>query len=309
MRRTPSQEASISGSPLRSRTPSQTPSRTSSRSPDLRTKSPLSRLGSGSITLSRLGSGSSRSRFSTRAIPDLSAAEGGAVKGRDAIKAVAPGQVVEEECLHQQVRETKCRIYQDGYVLHVEAAYCQARLKAWHDEEAKQKLELIESALDCHIDLQPDLLTKIAACFVSKTVPWGAVLATQKEPVEDIFIAQTAACGMRMDLCFERLVQDAHTQYSRPATKCRKTFDISNAGPKDCLGLGEFFATGCWDATVHVVESGTVLQASRKRLFSILEYYPHHMDKLRQQEAKKLDTKHERLLMLLANFQQQVCAG
>ena len=289
LQHTPSQMAAlISRSPSISKHSSRAPS----RSPDLltRTTSPILRLGSVAI----------RSRTSSGSKPDLSKFA--------AVKTVGPGEVVEVD-MYQHVREKSCRISQDGYVLHVEAAHCQSCLKAWQDDEAKQKLELIESALDCHAGLQPDLLAKIAACFVSKIVPWGAVLGKQKEPVEDIFIAKTAACGMRMDLLFERPMQDDHNLYAKPAAKCRKSFDISSAGPKDCLGLGQFLATGCWDATVRVVECGTVLQASRKRLFSILEYYPRFMDRLRQQEAKKLETKQARLMMLLANFQQQVCAG
>ena len=251
----------------------------------------------------------SPSRMTSPSLTRLASTLSGSSKGRSVFQAITPGQVVEEDCLSQQVRGTSCRIQQDGYVLRVEAEHCQTLLNAWHESEAKRKLELVQSALDCHADLQQDLLVKIAACFVPKTVLFGAVLATQREPVEDIFIAQTAACGMRMDLRFERLMQDAHNRYSKPAVKGRKFFDISSAGPEDCLGLGEFFTTGCWDATVHVVESGIVLQASRKRLFSILEYYPQHVGRLQQQEAKKQETKHQRLLTFLANFQHQVCAG
>ena len=250
----------------------------------------------------------SPSRMTSPSFTRLASTLSGSSKGHSVFQAITPGQVVEEDCLSQQVRGTSCRIKQDGYVLRVEAEYCKTLLSAWHDSEAKQKLELVQSALDCHVDLQQDLLVKIASCFVPRTVLFGAVLATQREPVEDIFIAQTAACGMRMDLRFERLMQDAHNIYSRPVVKGRKFFDISSAGPGDSLGLSEFFTTGCWDATVHVVESGIVLQASRKRLFSILEYYPQHVSRLRQQQAKKQETKHQRLLTFLANFQHQVCA-
>jgi hypothetical protein len=251
----------------------------------------------------------SPSRMTSPSLIRLASTHSGSSKGRSVFQAIMPGQVVEEDCLSQQVRGISCRIQQDGYVLRVEAAHCQTLLNAWHDSEAKRKLELVQSALDCHADLQQDLLVKIAACFVPRTVLFGAVLATQREPVEDIFIVQTAACGMRMGLRVERRMHDAHNRYSRPAVKGRKFFDISSAGPEDCLGLGEFFTTGCWDATVHVVESGIVLQASRKRLFSILEYYPAHVGRLRQQEAIKQETKHQRLLTCLANFQHQVCAG
>ena len=64
-------------------------------------------------------------------------------------------------------------------------------------------------------------------------------------------------------------------------------------------GLSDFFHTGEWGCTVRVAQVGVVLQANRKRIFSLFELSSSVFEALKKRHLKKIIARHERILLTL----------
>ncbi len=65
------------------------------------------------------------------------------------------------------------------------------------------------------------------------------------------------------------------------------------------IGLSDFFHAGEWGCTVRVTQGGVVLQANRKRIFSLFELSSSVFDALKKRHLKKIIARHERILLTL----------
>jgi hypothetical protein len=165
------------------------------------------------------------------------------------------------------------------------------------------------------VDKRAELLAKILACFSLRHFAHGEILGVQREPVEDVFIMDTASCTMRLVAPFEvlkRNFDDSEDQkefsralVSRPPCKTQKVLDITSAGPMDCVGMTDFYMSGRWSASVHVTQSGSILVANRKRLFSVFENAYLVIKCIREHQEKKHKARLRRVRHCINTLQNQ----
>jgi len=213
------------------------------------------------------------------------------------------GALVGHDGLSSARRGSTCVVRESGFVLALCLETFQGAVAAYTEAESVRKLELVKAGLDLEAalhtysssaDKRADLMSKINACFSVRQVVRGAVLGVQRQPVEEIFIIDTAECVMRLVARFEKLKSatgdDSGTitraLVARPAPKTSKTMDIMAFGPMDCAGMTDYHMSGQWGASVHVIHSGALFVANRKRLFSVLENANCVVNCLRERQQK-----------------------
>lgn len=236
---------------------------------------------------------------------------------------VQGGGVAGQESQCGARRNRKCVVRETGFVLVLSLEQLQTAVVAHMEAESLRKSDLVKTGLDLEIvlrsystsvDKRAELLAKMLACFSSRHFARGEILGVQREPVEDIFIMDTASCTMRLVAQFEMFRRDIDSEdrdefsqalVLRPAMITRKTMDITNAGPMDCVGITDFFMSGRWGASVNVTQSGSVLVANRKRLFSVFEHAHDFMKCLRELQRKKIKARLRRLRQCINALQEQ----